>query len=209
MRVRFGESHTYDWGVELSTKYDDPLVWSYAITLFLADWNGIFYIKQYEEEGPAKILGEATRENVRKIHNLVLDLKAEISNFRKMKLDEIDEHDLNELKPIITGLFERFSQIAGSTGASKALHILAPNFFMMWDDAIRKHYGLGTTANDYFEFLKRMRKEIREAVESYATEKGISDYAKAREALEKDLGKTPLKVMDEYNYITITRKIEL
>ena len=71
----------------------------------------------------------------------------------------------------------------------------------MWDAKIREYYGLNGDAESYFEFLKKMRREIREAVEGYAKDKGIEDFRKARDALEKELGKLIIKVMDEYNFL--------
>ena len=48
----------------------------------------------------------------------------------------------------------------------------------MWDAKIREYYGLREDAEGYFEFLEKMRREIREAVEEYAKDKGIEDFRK-------------------------------
>ncbi|RLF07429.1 MAG: hypothetical protein DRJ60_02660 [Thermoprotei archaeon] len=86
--------------------------------------------------------------------------------------------------------------------------MLAPSFFMMWNDKIREHYGVSADGDDYYEFLKKMRDEVREAVERYSEERGITDYSKAREELERSVGKPLLKVMDEYNYLAFTRRVK-
>ena len=40
--------------------------------------------------------------------------------------------------PVFEQIFARFGKILGQTGASKALSLLNPNLFVMWDTAIRK-----------------------------------------------------------------------
>lgn len=197
IRACFGESYTYDWGFDLINKYHDPLVWCYSIMIFLADWNRVYY--------KGKDVGDAITSTVEKLCPLLMELKSTITRFRSLKLDELQEHELESLKPIIVGLFSKFAEIVGSTGASKALHILAPSFFVMWDNSIREHYGLKGDAESYFEFLKKMRLETCEAVESYSKDRGINDYSRAREELEKELEKPLLKVIDEYNWLAFTR----
>lgn len=196
-RVCFGESHTYDWGFNLVNKYQDPFVWCYAVMIFLADWNRIYY--------KGKDVGNVITDTIEKLCPLFMELKATILKLRNLKLDELQELELENLKPIIVCLFDKTAETVGSTGASKALHILVPSLFMMWDNSIREHYGLKSDAISYFEFLKKMRLELREAVESYSKDRGINNYSKAREELEKELDKPLLKVMDEYNWLAFTR----
>jgi len=200
MKTQFGESCTYDWGVELTVRYEDPLVWCYAIIVFLADWNWMYY--------KGKSSSEVVLSIMEGLCPLLKEVKDIILKFRMLKLDEIQYSELEDLKPIIVGLFNRMAKIVGFTGASKVLHLLAPSFFMMWDDKIREHYGVGADGDGYYEFLRKMRDEVREAIKSYSRERGIADYSKAREELEKNFSKPLLKVMDEYNYLTFTKKIK-
>jgi len=110
---------------------------------------------------------------------------------------------LGGLRNVIVGLYNRLAEVVGHTGASKMLHMLAPSFFVMWDDEIRKHYGLQERGDDYFRFLVEVaRPMIRGAVESYSRDRGVGDYSRAREELERELGKPLTKVVDEYNWLT-------
>ena len=167
---------------------------------FLADWNRVYY--------KGKDIGDAVTSIVEKLCPLLMELKPTITRFRSLKLDELQKHELENLKPIIVCLFNKFAEIVGSTRASKVSHILAPSFFVMWDNNIRKHYGWEGDAKSYFEFLKRMRLKIREAVESYSKDHRINDYSKAREELGKELEKPLSKVIDEYNWLVFTKKKE-
>lgn len=200
-RTRFGESHPYDWGFDLINKYHDPLVWCYSITILLADWNRSYY--------KGKDVGDAVTDTVEKLCPLLTELRPTITRFRSLKLDGLQERELESLKPVIVGLFNKLARVVGSTGASKALHMLAPSFFVMWDNSIRERYGLKGDAESYFEFLKRMRLEAREAVESYSRDRGINDYSRAREELEKELEKPLLKVVDERNWLAFTKGYKL
>ena len=38
--------------------------------------------------------------------------------------------------PKVIGIFDEFEQVLGPAGASKSLHLLAPEFFPLWDRAI-------------------------------------------------------------------------
>ncbi len=62
----------------------------------------------------------------------------------------------------ITKVYSDFSKHLGYTGASKALHVLAPNLLVMWDAAIRKNYGLAATPEAYYNFHLRMQNELEE-----------------------------------------------
>lgn len=170
IRARFGESCTYDWGVELIARNTDPLVWCYAITVFLADWNWVYYKDRNSSEVVLSIM--------KGLCPLLREIKDIIARFRDLKLDEVQEAELERLKPIITELFNRLAGVVGYTGASKALHLLAPRFFVMWDDKIREHYGVSTDAEGYYELLRKMREEIREAVETYSKDQGVLDYSR-------------------------------
>ena len=63
--------------------------------------------------------------------------------------------------------FDELANIAGfgPVPASKTLHVLAPGFFVMWDNAISKTFGCRLCGYDYaFKFLPQMQTEIAECV---------------------------------------------
>jgi len=95
-----------------------------------------------------------------------------------------------------------------STGASKMLHTIVPQLFVMWDQRIRKAI-LGDKNRKYGtdyanEFLPLMQKEAIEAVTS-CTEKLKLEEDQAIDYISKHTdGKTIAKLIDEYNYMKHT-----
>jgi uncharacterized protein YwbE len=74
---------------------------------------------------------------------------------------------------------------------SKALHLLAPNFFPLWDDKIARHYGCYydvDPAIKYIFFSKTM-KTLADRVQGYTNRPD----------------RTVLKLIDEYNYSKYTQ----
>jgi hypothetical protein len=106
-----------------------------------------------------------------------------------------------------------------AVGASKILHALVPHFFVMWDNSIAAGYGCATSGRGYaFAFLPQVRKELEEAMVTYArehmywwctlwpTRKCTSKRAAA--ALVGLGGDRPLpKLLDEFNYAKHTLSV--
>lgn len=121
-----------------------------------------------------------------------------MDNYRNRSIESLTKNDegqilhlFNELTNALKG-GNRKSPVA----ASKALHLLAPLFFPLWDNEIAFEYGYAWTASkewktdrDYVSFCWDMRAMAR-AVRSYISEKD-----------EKPL----LKRIDEYNYARYTK----
>jgi len=77
-------------------------------------------------------------------------------------------------------------------GTAKALHLLGPKFFPIWDDKIAKHYKcLYSTdpAGQYISFCRISRDMAKE----------LAPYAHRRD-------RSILKLIDEYNYARYTKK---
>lgn len=70
---------------------------------------------------------------------------------------------------------------------AKALHLLAPSFFLLWDKAIAEAYHCGYSSHPGRKYLEFMA-DLRETIEPLKQ------------------GKTHLKVVDEYNYAKFTKK---
>lgn len=76
---------------------------------------------------------------------------------------------------------------------SKALHLLGPSFFPLWDDKIARAYGYSyynNPASTYISFLRDMKDVARELQTGVNTE---------------ETGSTLLKLIDEYNYAKYTK----
>ncbi len=87
-------------------------------------------------------------------------------------------------------------------GASKILHILNPNLFVMWDTAIIREYGCGNFIW-YTDFLHKMQQLAKCAIEQVkANEQNHSDET----AIASLTGcrHTLAKALDEYNYVKFT-----
>jgi len=105
----------------------------------------------------------------------------------------------------ITALFEQFLvalQITGGSvrgrrspvGTAKALHLLAPNFFPIWDAEIARAYDCyyaSQPAERYLQFLRKIRQIV-----------SVSTIA----AATATTGKTIVKLVDEYNYARFTKR---
>jgi hypothetical protein len=76
---------------------------------------------------------------------------------------------------------------------AKALHLLAPAFFPLWDDKIAKAYGCYYSTSPGSKYLTFIEKS-----------KIMADGLRGK---VKTGGTTLLKVIDEYNYATFTKKL--
>jgi len=139
-------------------------------------------------------------------------LKIFQEKYNKMLRWDIIQVSLWDNHDEIIELFKLFGKNLKSTGSSKALHVLNPSFFAMWDDDIRRNgYGCSETEEGYFNFLLRSKKEIEEILKTY-----VNDYGRVNnpgEALSKRIyspykghTKTILKLLDEYNWAKYTQE---
>ena len=163
--------------VDLAVKGKTKFTITEALSLLLQTWNMAYYrfhrfdIKHYN-----------------KIEQLIENYRSEIMLFRKRTILSLDEVDKNA----ITEIFKVFELVLRPVGAAKSLHLLAPNFFPLWDRAIAKAYGVtlkptGKNGENYWNFMKICREQYKEFEENE-----ISDD-------------NPLKAIDEYNYCHFTK----
>ena len=87
----------------------------------------------------------------------------------------------------IVHLFEDFEHTLGPVGAAKALHLLAPHVFPLWDRAIAAAYRLplgpkGTNGLRYWRFVQVVKEQVPRLGSLAAS------------------GCNPLKLLDECNY---------
>ena len=102
----------------------------------------------------------------------------------------------------------------GPSTASKILHVLNPALFVMWDRAIRRHYsalchsGMDSGA-DYVLFLRHMQELARSVADDFASQhglgKGVESYVSGHLGQARPV--TLAKLLDEYNWVTITRRV--
>lgn len=173
---------------------------------FLKEWNRRIKVdpKKLEE---AIINSEPTLRKLRKHSVVSINLDARI---------EIDG-ETKSLHDVVVGLFDLFSKVSKTrknyTGASKILHVLAPRFFVMWDDTIRCAYGCRIktpedAGKQYFRFLKRSQREAREAVGLYWYEHNCSiqeAIKRIREQVYQSGYHTMARLVDLYNFQKYTQ----
>lgn len=100
-----------------------------------------------------------------------------------------------------------------STDASKILHAVLPDLFVMWDDKIKKGIiGIRQSAREYdgrcyaYEFLPEMQRFAKQFLDSYIAEKG-GDYENASSHISQmTSGYTLAKLIDEFNYLRFTKR---
>lgn len=100
----------------------------------------------------------------------------------------------------------------GATAASKFMHMVNPDLFVMFDINIRAHYGCGENANGYVNFMWRMHRLCNKIIADCSAKSKIDHISAKRKILNifnKDCGMpkelfTLPKIIDEYNYLKYT-----
>jgi len=130
---------------------------------------------------------------------------------------------LENIRNNIILAFDTIQMGAGSpVAASKTLHVLKPDLFVPWDNAIERAYGCGddsdpqkvkTWGETYSVFLNRVQKVLLRVIRSYAEEHGHQNILNAASELRGRLyidGKKPFaKIIDEYNFMKFTKGKDL
>lgn len=156
-----------------------------ALGVLLLTWNQAFYrYGSFDFDKLEKCIA----------HNL-----KKISVFRKRNISSLSSSDESNIKVLFIEFLEALQIDSGKNrgtkspvSVAKALHLLAPAFFPLWDDKIAKEgYGCdysGNPAEAYIEFCK--------------ITKGIA--SKVKMCSGKHV-KTIVKLIDEYNYSKYTQ----
>jgi len=123
----------------------------------------------------------------RNLANLVKGLEVCAPLFEGIKDETFQNTDFDEVKESVEKIYTTLSAVKGVeyTGASKVMHLLNRNLFVMWDAYIRGAYGLGNSGKDYVDFLKQMQQEFKSIIWDVP-------------------GKTLTKAIDEFNYVIIS-----
>lgn len=148
-----------------------------AILLLLFCWN-------FAARETKRLTMESTRKVLRDNENCLRQLE----NFSLFTFTP-------EVEPLIRSVFSRFRRVFGQTGATKALSLINPALFVMWDTKIRQRLrrelirGIdnGQTAEQYILFLRGIRE--------YAYQYNFQQQLKRNAILAKKI--------DEYHYVKI------
>lgn len=94
----------------------------------------------------------------------------------------------------------------GPTAASKILFAVRPEALMPWDEAMRNEFGCDGSKGSYFKFLVEIRKlAFRIGELCKANDFDISGLP---HKMDRD-GSTVLELINEYVWVTVTRKCKL
>ena len=164
----------------ISRYWGDPEKMANAIGVLLLTWNQAFY--RY-----APFDFDRLEVCIKK------NLKA-LSKFRRRSILTFSDSDERAVVNLFNDFLKALKTSKGRTpvGAVKALHLLAPSFFPLWDDRISRAYHCYYSKNPakkYIDFF-RMNQKL-------AKNSGLESYSKKH-------GKTIPKLIDEYNYAKYT-----
>jgi len=148
-----------------------------AIVLLLFCWNFA-----------AKITKKITIEGTRGVLAQNETLLKQLEQISFLTFDE-------QTEPLIRKVFTNFSRAFGQTGATKALSLLNPSLFLMWDTKIRQRLrrslirGIdnGQTNDQYLRFMYKVRE--------YSIHYNFQARLDANAVLAKKI--------DEYHYVRI------
>ena len=165
--------------------WGDPRQMADALGVLLLVWNNAFY-----------------RYGLFDYDALESVLRANIDDLNKFRARDIESLREEDEEPIVT-LFKAFLDgLAIAEGKStgfrspvsvaKALHLLAPGFFPLWDDKIAKGYCCHYSHDPSEQYLRFMK-----------ISKGMAESLRGK---VETRGSTLLKVIDEYNYAKLTKK---
>lgn len=132
---------------------------------------------------------------------------------QKLKSERIEYVNLTkELTTEIRNIFDKVANCTiinryESTDASKILHTILPEFFVMWDDRIKEKTvnGGGNGAVYAIRFLPKIQSDLREAIGTCMRERDVSREEAIKYICDSCDGKTLAKLVDEYNYMKYTK----
>lgn len=175
----------YEMAISLinQSKGDNPNSWYtdtktvQAVLLLLFCWN-------FAARKTKRLTTESTRKVLRENENTLRQLE----KFSLLTFTQGTE-------PLIRKVFSHFCRVFGQTGATKALSLLNPALFVMWDTKIRQRLrreliqGIdnGQTAKQYLLFLCKLRY--------------YSEHHNFQQHLATDM--VLAKKIDEYHYVKI------
>ncbi len=163
-----------------------------AILLLLWVWNA----DAYREIPRSK--GQFLKDHKYELEEAIKWIAAECT---ALLTEDLRSINIRQHRNLILGCFKRFNQIEriGPTGTSKALHIINPHLFMLWDQYIRKAYGCNSDAAplDYLEFTQLMQRLSEDITP-----------AKWGSICGKCDGVSVPRLLDQYNYVRYTLRLE-
>lgn len=150
--------------------------------------------------------------DVKKLQMIYKEIRPIIKELENEKIEDVNFKD-EELEKKIRNLFDKVADCTlinryESTDASKILHTILPNFFVMWDNSIKFWVvESGKNGETYaFFFLPKVQEELGEAIRSCMEEQEFTRKQAIEYTCEKCDNKTLAKLVDEYNLMKYTKR---
>jgi hypothetical protein len=218
---------------EFITEIKDPSIFVKYCNLFhIIEDKAEYYMAAYKERSKAgreaegiKIILDywnprvgSTMENIRKAYQ---QNKEDLNNLKGKRLQNLNPNGNDREWKKIEGIFVNFLSELGPVGASKALNLLLPKLFMMWDKNIiksyhsphlRQHKEKGEKC--YIEFMKESSKILKNLLKQKDENEILEMHSPFFEE-EKKKYNMPLfrewlpKMLDECNYVRYTKNRKL
>jgi hypothetical protein len=156
-----------------------------ALGVLLLTWNRAFY--RYGQF------------NFFRLEKLLRKNKSRLNEYRKRNIKSLSTSDEKFIKSLFDKLNSSLSIDSGQVkgrkspvATAKALHLLAPNFFPIWDEEIAKAYHCKYSSEPEMQYLKFC----------YLIKKMASEVSGYKIKSNKNL----LKLIDQYNYSKYTKE---
>ncbi len=109
---------------------------------------------------------ETKKLNFRNVGKAIQSVKGDLISLENEKITTVDLSASSTIEKV----FDKFKPLFGQTGTSKALSLLNPCLFVMWDTAIRRRLnkqliqgiGYGRSGKQYVMFLKGIQRIIKD-----------------------------------------------
>jgi hypothetical protein len=149
-------------------------------------------------------------------------IKPFVAKLNKYKIASVNFEDKividgrrDNIENFCSKLFYQVDDITGigPTATSKILHVLIPSLFTMWDKSIfdefhHRYAKITFDGQGYIIFLRELQHLISNLIPNPSLgEQSIEKYVALK--LQYQHPKTLAKLIDEYNWITITKKIQV
>ena len=158
--------------------WGDPYKMSNALGVLLLTWNQAFY-----RYGPF---------NYNELEKCIRDHLKLLTSFRSKNIKDISDSDFSNIKKLFLAFLDSLriedgpkKGIKSPVSVAKALHLLAPNFFPLWDKEIAKIYKCDYKKDPQQKYLKFCR--INQQIVKTFQDSTFNN-------------KTILNAIDEYNY---------
>ena len=175
----------------------------HCLLRWLNNWGCRQFSKKHHEMASRELL-DWSRKWARSLPHEQLGLIALSST--ELTLVACAYHNLSERRAGLRNVSGRACPVRfGPAGAAKTLFALRRRAFPPWDERIRKQLECDDSESGYLEFLKRVSERVQQVIDD-ARRHGI-DEKNIPEVVGRE-GRSLVKLIDEYHWVTITKGSE-